>query len=101
MAFAAEAQKRCWQFSDGGWGIQGQWLTFTPKDGEVVYRYLGPDLGMKEKLAKEAVEQFLAENGQLIEDNGRLAQPDADSGSMFMWKHAMIISSSQHGGDDH
>lgn len=74
-------------------GGSGEIETFT-KDGND-YRYLGVDLDTKEKViaylqqsfSKEAAISFL-EQAAFIEVNGRLAQSNADGGSLLNWKNA-------------
>lgn len=61
------------------------------------YRFLGKDLDTKEKLAaymgisytEEAIQSFI-ETSRIIEHDGRLAQPNADGGSLLNYKRAFV-----------
>lgn len=61
------------------------------------YRFLGSDLNSMEKLtnylsssySNEAIQSFIESTG-IIEHNGRLAQPNADGGSLLNYSNATI-----------
>ncbi|MDQ0154051.1 DL-endopeptidase inhibitor IseA family protein [Robertmurraya andreesenii] len=67
------------------------------KVNELDYRYLGPDLDSFEKLfaylsdsfTREAIQSYI-ESMKIIEHNGRLAQPNADGGSLLNYLKASI-----------
>lgn len=92
VILAAEAVSRSWYVLGGG-RIGDRWETFE-RDG-IPYRYLGEDLSTKKKLTsylsvvftEEAVAAFLRDYG-IIENQGRMAQPDADGGSLLEWDKA-------------
>ncbi|GAB7386275.1 hypothetical protein BSNK01_01100 [Bacillaceae bacterium] len=87
-----EAYQRFAHVMMGGTG-NGEMETFT-HDG-IEYRYLGNDIGTKEKLAAyleqsyspKAVEEMLRKY-RFIERHGRMAQPNADGGTLLQWSHA-------------
>ncbi|TFI48871.1 hypothetical protein E4O93_05520 [Diaphorobacter sp. DS2] len=62
------------------------------------YRYLGKDLGTKEKFieyladsfTEEAIQSFMAAS-KIIDHNGKLAQPNADGGSLLNYEKAEIV----------
>lgn len=89
-------------------GIKAYWHIMTggnpPEDGSPVqtflvngkdYRYLGTDLDTMEKLtgslapffSKESIDAFIKKAG-IIEQEGRMAQPNADGGSILQWDKA-------------
>lgn len=65
---------------------------------EIEYRYMGTDLDtlqeftsfLSESFTIEAIQSFL-EGSNIIEHNGRLAQPNADGGSLLDYSKANIV----------
>lgn len=65
---------------------------------EIEYRYFGADLDTMEKLhlylgeiySKEAIDKYI-ESANIIEFEGKLAQPNADGGDLRMWEAAKIV----------
>lgn len=70
------------------------------------YRYLGEDLDTLEKLTnylsssftKESIQSFI-ESDQLIEHKGKMAQPNADGGSLLSYKHARKVQVKDFGSE--
>jgi len=98
VKLAAAGIRAYWHVMSGGEGAGGSSAggaipTFQ-KDGRE-YRYLGTDIGTREKLmaflqhsyTAEASEAFIAAAG-IVEHEGRLAQPNADGGSLLQWENA-------------
>lgn len=92
VILAAEAASRCWYVLGGG-NAAGGHETFE-MDG-MIYRYLGKDLGTKEKLLNylsevftEEVQSTLLHDYGIIEHQGKMAQPEADGGSLLEWDQA-------------
>lgn len=98
VKLTAEGIKLYWHVMTGGEGAGG-----TTSGGPIPtvqingmeYRYLGQDIETNEKLmeylqqvyTKEASEAFI-KNANIVEHEGRLAQPNADGGSMLQWENA-------------
>ncbi|MEH7445211.1 DL-endopeptidase inhibitor IseA family protein [Bacillus sp. JJ1122] len=80
----------------GGKMESGVIENFTVDDMD--YRYLGADLDMMEKLndylapsfTKEAIRSFM-ESARIIEHEGRMAQPNADGGSLLNYSRATVL----------
>jgi len=76
-----------------GGNLNGSMETFEHDGTE--YRYLGEDIGTKDKLlvymhevySPQATEAILSMY-KFIEHNGRMAQPNADGGSLLEWADA-------------
>ncbi|MDZ5473961.1 DL-endopeptidase inhibitor IseA family protein [Bacillus sp. 31A1R] len=74
----------------------GEIENFPYKDTD--YRYLGEDINTLEKFTnylssdytKDAIQSFM-DSARIIEHNGRMAQPNADGGSMLARKNAKVI----------
>lgn len=70
--------------------------TFTTNEME--YRYMGTDLDtlqkftsyLSEKFTSEAIQSFM-KSSNIIEHKGRLAQPNADGGSLLDYSRASIV----------
>jgi hypothetical protein len=70
------------------------------------YRYLGADINTKEKLVnylsdsytKDAIQTFMKDS-RIIEQNGLLAQPNADGGSLLSYKNATVINVKDSGSE--
>ncbi|MBE4909047.1 hypothetical protein IMZ08_13340 [Bacillus luteolus] len=77
----------------GGSYKEGEYKSFMYKDQ--FYRFLSSDIDTKKELLKylkrtlthKAAEQFIEEMG-IIEYNGKLAQLEADGGSLLQWEKA-------------
>lgn len=73
---------------------------------DIQYRYMGDDLATKQQLADflssvysaEAIRSYM-EHAKLIEENGRLAQPNADGGSLLNYSAAKIIRRKDSGSE--
>ncbi|TDF91025.1 DL-endopeptidase inhibitor IseA family protein [Paenibacillus piri] len=99
VRLAGAAQRHYWHISIGGLG-SGAAESFDVKG--TPYRLLGGDLDTKAKFTAfiEEVttpEQAAAywskqtENGSIVEVNGKLAQPNADGGSLRNWNGAKAV----------
>jgi hypothetical protein len=101
VQLTGSAQRHFWHIANGGSGV-GLVESFKVEGNS--YRWMGSDLDTKEKFIAylEEVttsEQSAAywkkeiENGSIREINGKLAQPDADGGSLRDWNasKAMLI----------
>ncbi|WP_134684630.1 DL-endopeptidase inhibitor IseA family protein [Brevibacillus migulae] len=108
LGLVKEAQQRFWYVMSGGKSTGGVVATFRPGAGETDYRYLSEDIGTREKLssyledvyAKSTVNTWLEQQlkqKSLIDDGERLAQPNADGGSLLEWGSAEIIKLEQNG----
>lgn len=104
VALAAEGADAYAYVLQGGKMESGEIKSFTHNGKE--YRYVGSDLDTKEKLMKyleniytKATSDKLMTNLQLIEKDGKLAQPNADKGSMLQWGNgqAEMITENQNG----
>jgi hypothetical protein len=106
LGLVAEAQRRYWYMASGGDGRNMS--RFIPADTETTYRWLSEDIGTRENLisylqdifSTAAVSAYIDKQfsgKKLIEEDGRLAQPDADSGSLRDWGHAKLESLKQDG----
>ncbi|TPG70950.1 hypothetical protein EEL31_22550 [Brevibacillus laterosporus] len=104
VALAAEGADAYAYVLQGGKMEPDEIKSFT-HDGKE-YRYVGSDLDTKEKLMKyleniytKATSDKLMTNLQLIEKDGKLAQPNADKGSMLQWANgqAEMITENQNG----
>lgn len=89
------AVKKYWYVTSGGKMEGGLIESFTVN--EMDYRYMGSDLNTKEKLIEflssaysvEAIHQYI-EGAGIVEHNGKLAQPNADGGSIADYERASI-----------
>ncbi|UFJ41284.1 IseA DL-endopeptidase inhibitor family protein [Brevibacillus humidisoli] len=96
VKLAAEAIRRYFHVSSGGdySHLEGERLQGF-LIGDQHYRYMGQDLDTREKLIRyleqgytiEAIETFI-QQAKIVEHEGRLAQPDADYGSLLEWQNA-------------
>jgi hypothetical protein len=98
VKLVAEGMKSYWHVMTGGEGAGGTTdggpiPTFQVNGME--YRYLGKDIETKEKLMAYLQQSFTREAGEafiraanIIEHEGRLAQPNADGGSLLQWENA-------------
>lgn len=81
--------------SGGSYG-KGEYKTFTFKNK--TYRYLSKDIDTKKELLRyltksvttDFAEKFIKERG-IIQHKGRLAQVEADGGSLLQWKKATAV----------
>ena len=91
----AKAITKYWHVRNGGGMTDGEIKEFT--FNQTPYRYLGSDIDTMEKIlsylqdtyTKEASHSFIKQAG-IIEKDGRLAQPNADGGSLLNWPEALI-----------
>lgn len=91
---AAQATIQYWYVASGGSGSGNeQPKTFTMNDLE--YRYMSSDLDTKKEFTNYLRKTYTAEaiatymkQAKIIEHNGRLAQPNADGGSLLQWNKA-------------
>lgn len=93
---AADAYRHFWTMKNGGDGDRKDG-TFPYKDAD--YRWMASDLDTKTKFIEyfellftpEQVQAYwkkLTEYGGIVEIDGKLAQPNADSGSLMEWANA-------------
>jgi hypothetical protein len=98
VALAADAQSHYWHISIGGGGDQKETPVTVPGQ-EYPYRWMGSDLDTKVKFIEylellytpeqaEAYWKKQIDNALLVEIDGKLAQPNADGGSMMEWSKA-------------
>ncbi|GIP39361.1 hypothetical protein J31TS4_26410 [Paenibacillus sp. J31TS4] len=101
VRLAADAAARYWHVNTGGTGSGAVQEFAIPGIGEH-YRWMGEDLNTKAKLVAyleevytaERVKQFWQERqkaGSFAEVDGRLAQPNADGGSLLVWAEAKAV----------
>ncbi|MFJ9501634.1 DL-endopeptidase inhibitor IseA family protein [Brevibacillus centrosporus] len=106
LGLVAEAQRRYWYISAGGSG--SPFSRFKPIGAEYDYRWLSEDIDTKEKLQHYLEDLFstptvttyisdLFAKKQIIEEVGKLAQPEADGGSMRQWESAKVAKLEQKG----
>jgi len=99
LFLAQNAVAHYWHVSGGGKIIypeEGNLETFLYNDIE--YRYFGSDLDTMDKLylylgevyLKEGIDEYI-KLADIIEFEGRLAQPNADGGDLRMWEAAAIV----------
>ncbi|MCG2788819.1 MAG: IseA DL-endopeptidase inhibitor family protein [Actinomycetia bacterium] len=99
LFLAQNAVAHFWHVSSGGKIIypeEGYLETFYNNDIE--YRYFGEDLDSMEKLyrylgevySEESIDEYV-KLANIIEFEGKLAQPNADGGDLRMWEAAKII----------
>jgi hypothetical protein len=93
-ALLIDANSHYWHVVSGG-NSEGEIQSFDYKGKD--YRYLGEDIGTMEKLftfLKEVytleAAQSLIQELQIVEMNGKTAQPNADGGSLLEWSSAAI-----------
>ncbi|HWO98321.1 MAG TPA: S-layer homology domain-containing protein [Bacillus sp. (in: firmicutes)] len=93
-ALLIDANSHYWHVVSGG-NTEGEIKSFHYKGKE--YRYLGEEIGTMAKLLaflKEAytteAAQSLVQELQIVEVNGKTAQPNADGGSLLEWGQAAI-----------
>ncbi|MFT9849721.1 DL-endopeptidase inhibitor IseA family protein [Aneurinibacillus sp. REN35] len=89
---AAQATIQYWYVASGGSGNE-KLKTFTVNGLE--YRYMSSDLDTKKEFINYLRKTYTAEaiatymkQAKIIEHNGRLAQPNADGGSLLQWDKA-------------
>ncbi|KAB2337077.1 hypothetical protein F7731_05475 [Cytobacillus depressus] len=90
------AEKNYWYITSGGKMEDGLIESFTFNDMD--YRYMGSDLDTKEKVVdllsstftSKAIHQYMEMAG-IVEHNGKLAQPNADGGSIADFKRASVF----------
>lgn len=109
LALLNEAHTRFWYVMGGGKGYGNFLYTFKPEHGNGSdYRYLSEDIGTKDKLenylgdvyATKAVDSYLKKqfaDKRLVDEEGLLAQPNGDAGSILEWKKATVVSLKQTG----
>ncbi|MBN6187608.1 hypothetical protein JQN58_11830 [Aneurinibacillus sp. BA2021] len=92
VRLADQAIQRYWYVTSGG-KTNGKLTTFTFNGLE--YRYLGSDLDTKKKFMEYLGTSYTAEaiatymkQAKIIEHKGRMAQPNADGGSLLQWDKA-------------
>jgi hypothetical protein len=96
VQLAGAAQRHYWHISNGGSGV-GAVESFKVEGND--YRWMGSDLDTKEKFItyleeiitpdqSEAYWKKLIDNGLIREINGKLAQPNADGGSLRNWNES-------------
>ncbi len=104
LGLVAEAQRRYWYIASGGKGSNT--ASFQPAGTETPYRWLSEDIGTKDHLtaylqdifAASTVATYISDQFSkklLIEEDGRLAQPDADAGSLRDWGNAQLVNLEQ------
>ncbi|QOR67797.1 hypothetical protein IM538_06585 [Cytobacillus suaedae] len=89
-----EARSR-FQYVVNGGEQEGELKTFTKNGME--YRYLSKDIGTNEELiaflektfTSKVAKDFLDQSGYIVH-NGKIAQPNADGGSLLAWDKARI-----------
>ncbi|MBW8351869.1 FG-GAP-like repeat-containing protein [Bacillus sp. IITD106] len=99
-----EAANKYWYVTSGG-KITGQVDTFTSGEG-LEYRYMGSDLDTREKLnaflgesyTTSAIQSYI-NRVKIIDHNGKLAQPNADGGSLVNHEKAIIIGMRDNGNE--
>lgn len=96
------AQAHYWHTVSGGTLPEGKLTTFIPAGQTNDYRWLGSDIDTKEKILAYWEEAYIPEQAEgylkqqleaksLIEIDGKLAQPDADGGSLRNWASAKPV----------
>ncbi|MBY0123148.1 DL-endopeptidase inhibitor IseA family protein [Bacillus sp. S/N-304-OC-R1] len=89
------AVRKYWYVTSGGKMEEGLIENFPINDMD--YRYMGSDLDTKEKLIEylssaysiDAINQYM-ESAGIVEHNGKLAQPNADGGSIASYEKSAI-----------
>jgi len=102
IKMVSEAVKKYWYVTSGGKMPNGLIETF-PFNG-LDYRYMGADLNTKSKLVQYLSDSYTLDSIQsymkrakIVEHKGKLAQPNADGGSIAVYPKAMIVQSSGNG----
>lgn len=97
-----EAAAKYAYVTSGGKIPEGTIETFTEKEME--YRFMGSDLDTKEKLFEFLSESYTPaairsyiQRAKLIEKDGKLAQPNADGGSLLNYEKAGIVRKKDNG----
>jgi len=94
--FITEANKRVSHVNSGGEVKSEVIESFTHEEQD--YRFLGEDINTREKLVhylsssftKDAIEEYMKKSG-VIEQAQRLAQPNADGGSLLSYPKASVL----------
>ncbi|RST58453.1 hypothetical protein D5F11_017570 [Siminovitchia terrae] len=97
-----EAADKYAYVTSGGKMTEGIIETFTKNGME--YRYMGPELNTKEKLVGYLSESYTPGTirsyilrASLIEQEGKLAQPNVDGGSLLNYENAVIVLRKDNG----
>lgn len=104
VEMTASAIKRYWHVMTGGKPAADGTPAQTFLVNGMEFRYLGTDLDTKEKLhaylgqyfTKGAVDEFV-KHARIIEHEGRMAQPNADGGSILQWDKAQAELAKESG----
>ncbi|MCJ8009966.1 DL-endopeptidase inhibitor IseA family protein [Lederbergia wuyishanensis] len=103
VKLATEASNKYWYVTSGG-NIAGEIQMFTHEDME--YRYLGSDLDTREKLNAFLGESYTSSTIQsyinrvkIINHKGKLAQPNADGGSIVNHEKAIVVGTRDTGSE--
>ncbi|MFE8700088.1 DL-endopeptidase inhibitor IseA family protein [Cytobacillus sp. FJAT-54145] len=99
-----EAYKKFTHVQMGGEMESGLIESFTHKDLD--YRYLGEDIGTTSKFneflsssfTKEAIQEF-KKSARIIEHNGKLAQPNADGGTLLSYNQVKVVEVKDFGNE--
>lgn len=94
IQLAVDAMSHFWFVSGGGTYPDGVEIE-SFSEGDMIYRFMGPDLDSNEEIlsylqetyTKEASEQMV-QKFNFVERDGRLAQPDVGFGSLLEWEKA-------------
>ncbi|MBS4201978.1 hypothetical protein KHA93_20435 [Bacillus sp. FJAT-49732] len=98
-----EAANKYWYVTSGG-RISDTMVTFTYEDWE--YRYMGSDLDTREKLniflgeayTSSAIQSYI-NRARIINHKGKLAQPNADGGSIVNHEKAIVTGTRENGNE--
>lgn len=101
VKLTAEASKRYWHVVSGG-KVKEEMKTFKLNGTE--YRYLGKDLDSKAKLTAYLQDVYtpttvekIIKSLKIVEHEGKMAQPNADGGSLLDWQSAQASLIDQKG----
>ena len=91
-----EATSKYWYVTSGG-KLEGAMESFLLN--KLDYRYMGPDLNSKKKLVDfledsytlDAINAYIKRAG-IVTHNGKLAQPNADGGSLLNYQKATVVA---------
>ena len=105
VEMVSKAVSKYWYVVSGGGSgsTDGGLIKSFPING-LDYRYMGPDLDTKAELltylsgsyTSDSVQSYIKRAG-IVEHNGKLAQPNADGGSILQYDKATITTSSSNG----
>ena len=103
IKMVTEAANKYWYVTSGG-KISGAIDSFTNEGLD--YRYMGSDLDTREKLNAflgesytSSVIQSYINRANIINHNGKLAQPNADGGSIVNHEKAIVIGMRDNGNE--